>query len=174
MGYTGEDKDEGIDEEPEDTRRAPPRTIFGGARLHWTAAMVIRHAILLVALEILGGLGAEEPPKDVVQVAPPAGATRVPDVLRQGTFLAPQAVSAVEVSADERSIAVSTLAFRHDRNFWLLSADGKTLRGRHVAPWAPFQVAASLNEPKTLGSGDGVIPPRRSDLSVATLSCSEA
>jgi glyoxylase-like metal-dependent hydrolase (beta-lactamase superfamily II) len=38
------------------------------------------------------------------------------------------------------------MAFRHDRNFWLVSGEGKILWGRTVLPWAPFQVA-------TLGKG---------------------
>ncbi len=71
-----------------------------------------------------------------------AAPSRVPSLRRQGVFLPPQAVSAVDVSDDGASIAVSTMAFRQDRNFWLLSPDGKLQWGRHVAPWAPFQVAA--------------------------------
>jgi glyoxylase-like metal-dependent hydrolase (beta-lactamase superfamily II) len=73
--------------------------------------------------------------------------TRVPPVLRQGAFLAPQAVSGVELLDDGR-VAVTTMAFRHDRNFWLLSSDGKPLWSRQVAPWAPFQSA-------TAGAGGG-------------------
>ena len=106
--------------------------------------MVIqRTAALLTLAGIAADLAAGEAGEGVTEIAPPRGATRVPDVLRQGTFLRPQAVSAVEVSGDGRSIAVSTLAFRHDRNFWLLSSGGEPLWGRHVAPWAPFQVVAS-------------------------------
>jgi hypothetical protein len=63
-------------------------------------------------------------------------------VLRQGAFLAPQAVSSVEVLEDGR-VAVSTMAFRHDRNFWVLSAEGQPLWSRQVAPWAPFQSASA-------------------------------
>jgi glyoxylase-like metal-dependent hydrolase (beta-lactamase superfamily II) len=86
----------------------------------------------------------------VVRVAPPSASSRVPSVLRQGTFLAPQAVSSVDVT-DDGSVAVCTLAFRHDRNFWLLSSKGEPLWGRQVAPWAPFQSAASAG-----GSSFGV------------------
>lgn len=75
-------------------------------------------------------------------VAACAGPGRVPPLWRQGEFLPPQAISAVDVSSHGHSIAVSTLAFRHDRNFWLVDGDGKIQWGRHVAPWAPFQVAA--------------------------------
>ncbi|HEX7902071.1 MAG TPA: MBL fold metallo-hydrolase [Planctomycetota bacterium] len=66
----------------------------------------------------------------------------VPPAWRQGDFLRAQDVSAVDVSDDGRSIAVATMAFRHDRNFWVLSRDGDVLWGRHVAPWAPFQAVA--------------------------------
>ncbi len=59
----------------------------------------------------------------------------VPDPWRQGAFLHPQDVSAVEVGPDGR-VAVTTMAFRHDRNFWVLSDEGKVLASRYVAPWA--------------------------------------
>src|SRR5215831_14940107 len=86
--------------------------------------------------------GAQEKAAEVVQVAPAAASSRVPNVLRQGTILPPQAVSSVDVT-DDGSISVCTLAFRHDKNFWLLSSKGEPLWGRQVAPWAPFQSAAS-------------------------------
>lgn len=56
-------------------------------------------------------------------------------------FLAPQSVSALEISSDGRFIAVTTMAFRHDRNLWLISAEGKLLWGHYLSPWAPFEVA---------------------------------
>jgi len=56
-------------------------------------------------------------------------------------FLAPQSVSALDISGDDRFIAVTTMAFRHDRNLWLISAEGKLLWGRYLSPWAPFEVA---------------------------------
>src|SRR6185436_5399753 len=84
----------------------------------------------------------------ILWFAPAQESPRVPPVLRQGVFLAPQAVSSVELLDDGR-VAVTTMAFRHDRNFWLLSPDGKPLWSRQVAPWAPFQSASS-------GSGFGV------------------
>jgi glyoxylase-like metal-dependent hydrolase (beta-lactamase superfamily II) len=34
------------------------------------------------------------------------------------------------------------MAFRHDRNFWVLGAEGEPRWGRNVAPWAPFQSAS--------------------------------
>jgi hypothetical protein len=39
--------------------------------------------------------------------------------LRQGEFLSPQSISAVAASPDGRQLAVTTMGFRHDRNFWL-------------------------------------------------------
>jgi hypothetical protein len=81
---------------------------------------------------------AQVEPGGVVRVAPSAVGTRVPSVLRQGVFLAPQAVSSVEVLENGR-VAVCTMAFRHESNFWVLSAEGQPLWSRQVAPWAPFQ-----------------------------------
>ncbi len=97
-------------------------------------------AMALVA--VLWAAPSQDEPGRRVRVAPPAEGTRVPSVLRQGALLAPQAVSSVEALEDGR-VAVCTMAFRHDRNFWLLSGEGQALWGRQVAPWAPFQSASS-------------------------------
>ena len=67
--------------------------------------------------------------------------THVPKPLRQGEFLSPQSVSALAISPDGRQLAVTTMAFRHDRNFWLLDVGGRVLWGRYLEPWAPSQVA---------------------------------
>ncbi len=56
----------------------------------------------------------------------------VPPVLRQGTFLGPQNVSALDISEDGRLIAVATMAFRQDRNLWLISGEGKLRSGRYL------------------------------------------
>jgi glyoxylase-like metal-dependent hydrolase (beta-lactamase superfamily II) len=88
----------------------------------------------------------------VVTVGTAAKPSAVPDAWRQGGFLKPQSVSALEVSADGRFLGVTTMAFRHDRNFWLLSSDGKVQWGRYVQPWAPFQ-AAVLPDGKGIGVG---------------------
>jgi len=69
--------------------------------------------------------------------------SRVPAPFSQGRFLHPQAVSALDVSDDGSSIGVTTMAFRHDRNFWLLSRDGEIQWGRYVEPWAPFQATVT-------------------------------
>ena len=84
---------------------------------------------------------------EVIRVGGAAGPSRVPPALRRGNFIPPQAISAVDISDDGKWIAVGTMAFRHDRNFFVLSADGgKVLWGRHIEPWAPYQVAALSSE----------------------------
>ena len=83
-----------------------------------------------------------------VEIAPRAAESRVPDAWRQGEFLHAQSISAIDISDDGRSIGVATMAFRHDRNFWLLSDEGLVQWGRYVDPWAPFQVAV-LGDGKT-------------------------
>jgi glyoxylase-like metal-dependent hydrolase (beta-lactamase superfamily II) len=101
-----------------------------------------------VPLVVSGEEKAPPPvPAGVQEVRIGAGGrrTRVPDPWRQGVFLHPQDVSAVDVSPDGRRVGVATMAFRHDRNCWLLSDEGKVLAGRYVTPWAPFQ-AAVLSE----------------------------
>jgi hypothetical protein len=67
--------------------------------------------------------------------------SNIADAQRQGMFLAPQSVSALDINDNGRFIAVTTMAFRHDHNFWLISGEGKVLWGRYLLPWAPFQVA---------------------------------
>jgi glyoxylase-like metal-dependent hydrolase (beta-lactamase superfamily II) len=56
-------------------------------------------------------------------------------------FLAPQSVSALDIGDDGRFVAVTTMAFRHDNNFWLLSSEGRVLWGRYLLPWAPCAAA---------------------------------
>ncbi len=87
-----------------------------------------------------------------IVIGKPAAKSRVPGAYRQGVFLEPQNISAVDISPDGKFVAAATMAFRHDRNFWLLSDEGKILWGRHVDPWAPFQ-AAVLSEGKTCALG---------------------
>src|SRR5216117_2451318 len=76
-----------------------------------------------------------------VEVAPRAAKSQVPEVTAQGRFLAPQAISAVDVSADEKFITVGTMAFSHDANVWQFGPDGTAISQRHFPPWAPMQVA---------------------------------
>ena len=76
-----------------------------------------------------------------VQIGNPLKQSKVPDPLRQGVFLHPQSVSAVDVSDDGGFVGVTTLAFRYDRNFWLLASNGEVRWGRYIQPWAPFQAA---------------------------------
>ena len=64
----------------------------------------------------------------------PSGSSCVPRPLRQGEFLSPQSVSALAISPDGRQLAVTTMAFRHDSNFWLLGEDGQVLWGRYLEP----------------------------------------
>jgi glyoxylase-like metal-dependent hydrolase (beta-lactamase superfamily II) len=84
---------------------------------------------------------AAPPALNRVQIGTRALRMQVPEPWQQGVFLAPQSVSAVDVSDDGRSVGVTTLAYRHDRNFWLLSDKGEVQWGRYVQPWAPFQAA---------------------------------
>lgn len=78
--------------------------------------------------------------------------TSVPPFLRQGVFLPPQSISALDVSDDGRFIGVATMAFSHDRNVWVLSSEGRVLESRYVYPWAPFQIGV-LSGGKAFGVG---------------------
>src|SRR5262245_58997318 len=108
-----------------------------------------------VSLAADGKASAQQPAAPVmrtIQIGTPVKSSNVPDAWRQGMFLKPQSVSAVDISDDGRFVGVTTMAFRQDRNFWLLTDDGKVSRGRYVQPWAPFQ-AAVLSQGKCFGVG---------------------
>jgi glyoxylase-like metal-dependent hydrolase (beta-lactamase superfamily II) len=92
------------------------------------------------------------PPLRDLSVGAPLKQSRVPAPWKQGVFLHPQSVSALDISDDGHFVGVTTLAFRHDRNFWLLSGDGKVQWGRYVQPWAPCQVAV-LPEARAFAMG---------------------
>jgi glyoxylase-like metal-dependent hydrolase (beta-lactamase superfamily II) len=91
-------------------------------------------------------------PPRTVTIGQPLQKTNVPNPWQQGVFLQPQSVSTLDVSDDGRFIGLNTLAFRHDRNSWLLSEAGRVLWGRYVEPWAPFQTAV-LPEAKAVAVG---------------------
>lgn len=63
--------------------------------------------------------------------------------------MAPQAVSAVDVSADGKFITVGTMAFSHEPNVWQFAPDGSLLKQQRFSPFAPMQVA-------TLSGGQGM------------------
>ncbi|HEV7403658.1 MAG TPA: MBL fold metallo-hydrolase [Chthoniobacteraceae bacterium] len=72
-----------------------------------------------------------------------AAESSVPNATAQGHSLAPQAVSAVDISPDGKTITVGTMAFSHEPNVWLLSPDGAVREKRNFAPWAPMQVSTA-------------------------------
>src|SRR5262245_18707041 len=81
------------------------------------------------------------------KIGPAPMGSRVPAPYRQGVALPPQSISAVDVRDDGRHVALSTMACRHDGNFWLLSAEkGEVVWGRYVDTWAPSHVRALASE----------------------------
>src|SRR5574341_2624553 len=76
-----------------------------------------------------------------VQIMLPAVRSHLPQVTAQNNVLAPQAVSAIDISADGKIMTVGTMAFSHDANVWQFAPDGTILAKRHFPPWAPMQVA---------------------------------
>ena len=76
-----------------------------------------------------------------IEIAPRVAPSRVPEAAAQAGFLAPQAVSAVNISADGNFITIGTMAFSHDANVWQFRADGSLIASRNFPPWAPMQVA---------------------------------
>jgi glyoxylase-like metal-dependent hydrolase (beta-lactamase superfamily II) len=87
-----------------------------------------------------------------IQIAPPAARSNVPDATAQGLSLSPQAVSAVDISADGKVLTIGTMAFSHDANVWQFAPDGTVLAQRHFPPWAPMQVA-TLSGGKAMAVG---------------------
>src|SRR5256885_15519070 len=74
-----------------------------------------------------------------IRIAPAVPKSHVPEATRQGHFLNPQAISALDVTADGMVITAGTMAFSHDANVWQFSPDGAVLARRFFAPWAPMQ-----------------------------------
>src|SRR5947209_2944029 len=97
-------------------------------------------AVLALAAFFVGNALADFTVRHV-EIAPRALESRVPNVTAQGRFLAPQAISAVDVSVDGKFITVGTMAFSHDANVWQFGPDGAVIARRHFPPWAPMQVA---------------------------------
>ena len=97
-------------------------------------------ALALVTMFVTGASSADLEVRQV-QVFPKGEPSRVPAVSAQRHTLAPQAVSAVDITADGKFITVATMAFRHDANVWQFAPDGMVLSKRHYPPWAPMQVA---------------------------------
>src|SRR5262245_56380123 len=106
---------------------------------------VTRTTLCMLVMAVAGLRGVAGPPElpQPIRIGSPLERSRVPAPLLQGTVLPPQSVSALDVSDDGRFVAVGTMAFRQDRNFWLLSAEtGAVAWGRYVETWAPAQVRA--------------------------------
>jgi glyoxylase-like metal-dependent hydrolase (beta-lactamase superfamily II) len=98
---------------------------------------------LVMAAASLRAVAESADSSQPIQIGSPLERSRVPAALRQGTDLPPQSVSALDISDDGHFVAVGTMAFRHDRNYWLLSAEtGAAAWGRYVETWAPAQVRA--------------------------------
>src|SRR5262245_1111953 len=107
-----------------------------------SALLIVLVLLATQASDPSGSARAATPPQ-AIQIGTSGEHSRVPAPHRQGTGLPAQSISALDVSDDGRFIAVGTMAFRHDRNFWLLSAEtGDVNWGRYVETWAPAQVRA--------------------------------
>ncbi|NBR85833.1 MAG: MBL fold metallo-hydrolase [Verrucomicrobia bacterium] len=133
-------------ENPEGTKRA------GKAALPFPVSTVP----LWLILPVLSVALPQSIPADLavrrIEISPPSSHSRVPAATAQGRLLAPQAISAVHVSADGKFITVGTMAHSHDANVWQLAPDGSVLAKRHLPPWAPIQVA-TLDGGKALAVG---------------------
>jgi glyoxylase-like metal-dependent hydrolase (beta-lactamase superfamily II) len=96
---------------------------------------------VLAALLFVGRGTRAELSVNHIEIAPRALPSRVPEATAQGRLLAPQAISAVDVSSDGKIITVGTMAFSHDANVWQFDPDGTVIAKRNFPPWAPMQVA---------------------------------
>ena len=99
------------------------------------------HTLALSVVAFFTGAAFADLSVRKIQIAPSALTSRVPEVTAKGRFLAPQAISAVDISADGNFITVGTLAFSHDANVWQLAPDATVMARRYFPPWAPMQVA---------------------------------
>ena len=108
------------------------------------AILVGSTSCMLTAIFLAAIFTAQTVAAPAVQHVPiglPAAKSHVPEVTAQGRFLAPQAVSTINISGDGKFITVGTMAFSHDANVWQFAPDGTVIARRHFPPWAPMQVA---------------------------------
>ena len=114
-----------------------PHSVGAPSNAHWfNAGLAVFFLAVLWTSPAIADLNVHP-----VEVAMPAPRSLVPAATDQGHFLAPQAISAVDISADGNFITVGTMAFSHDANVWQLTPDGTVFAKRHFPPWAPMQVA---------------------------------
>jgi glyoxylase-like metal-dependent hydrolase (beta-lactamase superfamily II) len=99
----------------------------------------VRFAFIAAALPV-SNLSGELAVRSV-ELGPKVARTAVPEISAQGRVLGPQAISAVDISADGNFVTIGTMAFSHDANMWLLAPDGTVIAKTNLPPWAPMQVA---------------------------------
>jgi glyoxylase-like metal-dependent hydrolase (beta-lactamase superfamily II) len=115
--------------------------------------VVVNAAIAELTVALLGTANAfADLTVRPLQILSPVAKSHVPEVTARGRLLAPQAISAVDISADGKFITVGTLAFSHDANVWQFGPDGTVIARGHLPPWAPMQVA-TLAGGRTLAVG---------------------
>src|SRR4030095_10157606 len=95
------------------------------------SAPLIAFLVLLRAGSVFAELTVRQ-----TELAPAGAKSRVPEGTARGRFLAPQAVSAVGISADGKFITVGTMAFSHDANVGQFAPDGAVMAKRPLPPWA--------------------------------------
>ena len=106
-----------------------------------TRASCIAAVIFQAEISIFTGRAGAAPVVHHVPMAPVAAKSQVPEVTAQGRFLSPQAVSALDISADGQFVTIGTMAFSHDANVWQFGPDGSIIAKGYFPPWAPMQVA---------------------------------
>ena len=119
--------------------------MFGGAAVI-LSVLAILAAIVSVALPLFRPARCVQTasgplPVRSVLIGEPSPKSNVPAATAQGRFLAPQAISCVDVSADGKSITIGTMSFADEPNVWQFSLDGTLLANRRFPPWAPMQAA---------------------------------
>jgi glyoxylase-like metal-dependent hydrolase (beta-lactamase superfamily II) len=87
-----------------------------------------------------------------ISIGESAPTSNVPLPTAQGRFLAPQAISSVDVSADGKFITVGTMSFGDEPNVWQFSPNGSVIASRRFPPWAPMQ-AATLSGGRAMAVG---------------------
>ena len=95
------------------------------ARILKVRSFFVLCAIVALSFAQVFAAGAEV---QRIQIGNPAINSQVPEASAQGRFLAPQAVSTVDISADGKFITVGTMAFSHDANVWQFAPDGASWR----------------------------------------------
>jgi len=111
------------------TDQAAPVDRLGMNHLIWYGQRMV-HAIVAISVGVIFCCRASaQLATRTIHVGETSAKSQVPPVAAQGRFLAPQAVSAIDISPDGQLVTVGTTAFSHDANVWSAGGQNQSIVG---------------------------------------------